>query len=174
MNSRIAKLSPFLQHELWNGANPAIIKLRTSSITNSTKEAHGYSAFEVWHVGSATSNESLSIDLKLIRKFVMNARKRSREAEMRNKKAGRIRLPFSFKKFKAWDTYGNELESPIKKEDNILLEGPYNKNQIHPWYKICKTVEIPEAIETHKSVHSAWVSKVVNTIRGQCAELRQL
>ena len=78
MDSRIAKISPILQQEIWNGADPAIIALTTSSIANATKEAHGYSAFEIWHGRSPTTNEPLSIDLKIIRDFVVKARKRSK------------------------------------------------------------------------------------------------
>lgn len=28
-----------------------------------------------------------------------------------------------------------------------MIEGAYNKNQVHPWYRIGKTAEIPDAID---------------------------
>lgn len=157
LDSRIQKISPILQQEIWNGVEPKIIALRVSDRVNQTKGAHGYSGYEIWHNRTQFSNEGLNVDLKSVRKFVENARKRTRQAQLRNELEGRVRLPYIFRPYKQGDKYGNELETPIKEGDYILIEGRYCKNQVHPWFKICKTEEIPTAID--------WDHSQVGTIR---------
>ena len=76
---------------------------------------------------------------------------------MRNESAGRVRLPITFRPYTEGDSYGNELDSPIKIGDFVLIEGKYSKNQVHPWFKVCKTEEIPDGID--------WNQGQVGTIR---------
>lgn len=157
LDSRIQKISSILQQEIWNGLEPRIIAFKVAEKVNLTKGAHGYSGYEIWHNRTQFSNEGLDVDLKALRSFVENARKRTREAQLRNELSGTVRLPYIFYPFKKGDKYRYELETQIKEGDYILIEGRYCKNQIHPWFMICKTDEIPAAID--------WNHWQVGTIR---------
>jgi hypothetical protein len=84
LDSRIAKLSPVLQTEIWNKLTPTITALNVEGKINSTKGGHGFSAYEIWQKRSQFSNVPLQININEIREYLKEVRKMSRHAKEQN------------------------------------------------------------------------------------------
>ncbi len=147
LDSRIQKLSPVLQTEIWERADPRIISFKLEERLNNTKSAHGFSPYEIWHGRTTTSNMPIAIPIEAVKEFVKQARSKSRKSKMINEMGGRIRLPLILKPFEEGDKYGLDLSSPIKIGDYCLIEGSYDKNSQHPWFKVVASQDIPTGID---------------------------
>jgi len=132
---------------MWRKLDPRITALNVETKINSTKGGHGFSPFEIWNNRTQFSNIPLKINIDEIKEYIKQCRRLNRHAKDRNEIKGRIRAPYVLKPFERGDVYGNSLVSPIKLGDYCLIEGNYDKNRQHPWFKVVSSKEFPTGID---------------------------
>ena len=78
IDSRIQKLSPVLQTEIWERSDPRIISFKLEERINNTKSAHKFSPYVIWHGRTTTSNKPIAIQIEAVKEFVKQSRARAR------------------------------------------------------------------------------------------------
>jgi hypothetical protein len=123
LDSRMQKLSKYLNQEIGKKASPELVALRVCDRYNSTPGATGYSPAELWFGTSQQDGKRIEVDMELVKSKVKETCRLAREADDRLNSRSRRRLPIDLKPYEEGDLYRSDLESPIKTGDLILIEG---------------------------------------------------
>jgi len=147
LDSRIQKLSPVLNELIREAKSPAKIATIASARYNSVIGTMGLCPFEIWNNRGMLTGKPLSIEIETLVNMIKKSRKIAREAKDRNLRMGRVRMPIHFRPYTKGDLYDSDLESPIKLGDILLIEGDAAKNNLHPFFEVIATKEIPGGID---------------------------
>ena len=151
MDSRIGKITRYLKAEISKKGSPTRIAVATANRANCTPGRHGFTPYEIYYERDSF-NKKIHVDVPKLITYIKECRNASRQAAMRNQAKGRTRKPIAFRPFQDGDTYDSESEKPIKVGDWLLIEGPWDKNDLNPYFEIIGTEKYPGGIDWFEGV----------------------
>ena len=177
IDGRIQKISPILNKEMSiASATKEGVARNTTIRYNSTRGPEGLSPGEIFTGRDGLTGGSISIDIKSLRQKIIEKRAATRESKYKSDKKGR-KPPIRFVPWREGMAYTDRENMPIKIGDKILLDRPYDKNNLRPFYKICSSVKYPLGIDFDEKICSTvhegtnektvfywqldWISKIV-------------
>ena len=141
LDGRCSQISRIVRDELRKeGTTQERVAMNAAKRYNQLRGSEGFTPSELYFGTRQFTQEPFLINVKELVRRIRLCREKAREVKERMVQKGRHRNPIEISPFDIDSNheYGVQSKSPLKEGDLVLIDKPFDKNEMHPWFRVIR------------------------------------